>query len=77
MNRITTVAKESTDLASKEMKLTEEVQLDLPELFDNLFIHIIRASADKRYQLISQYARQQNNVIWTCEAARSYYTDQF
>jgi len=66
-----------TDLATKEMNLTEDVYNKLPVLFNNLFKHIIRSNAHKRYELIRQYAKQQNNYIWECESARLYYINNF
>lgn len=65
------------DLTSKEMNLTDNVKNKLPKLFNDLFIHIIRTNADSRYQLIKQYAKQQNDIIWECEIARLYYTNEF
>jgi len=66
-----------TDLATKEMNLTEDVYNNLPVLFNDLFKHVIRSNADKRYELIRQHAKQQNNAIWECEAARLYYINNF
>ncbi len=65
------------NLTTKEMNLTENILNKLPVLFNNLFTHIMRSNADKRYELIKQYAKQQNNFIWECEAARLYYINDF
>ncbi len=65
------------NLTIKEMNLTENILNKLPTLFNNLFIHIMRSNVDKRYELIKQYAKQQNNFIWECEAARLYYINDF
>lgn len=65
------------DLTSKEMELTESVQSKLPQLFNQLFIHIIKANADRRYQLIKQYAKQQSKVNWECDIAHNYYSSEF
>lgn len=71
------VVVKSVSLSLKEMSLTEEVQNKLPELFNSLFIHIIKANANNRYKLIKDYAFQQNNVIWKCESALIYYGENF
>lgn len=71
------VDKETTGLTSKEMMLTERVQKQLPELFNNLFIHIIKARSDKRYDLIKSYAQQQSNIVWDCASAHEYYANNF
>lgn len=71
------VVNKSISLSLKEMELTEKVQINLPELFDNLFVHIIYADSNKRYKLIKEYAKQQNNIVWSCESANKYYSDNF
>lgn len=71
------VVNKQLDLTSKEMELTENVQNKLPNLFDQLFVHVIRSNADRRYQLIKQYAKQQNKINWECESARLYYDNEF
>ena len=71
------IVNKSVNLSEKEMKLTENVQDKLPALFNQLFVHIIISNADSRYRLIQQYAKQQNNITWECEAARLYYVNEF
>jgi len=71
------VVNQPVDLTTKEMHLTEDVYNKLPHLFNHLFKHVIRSNADKRYDLIKQYAKQQNNYIWKCESARLYYINDF
>lgn len=66
-----------SDLPSKEMELAKRIQDNVPIFFNQSYIHIMNASADKRYSLIKQYAKQQSNVDWVCEAARTYYTNEF
>lgn len=65
------------DLSAKEMLLTEKVQKELPELFNSLFIHIIKANSNIRYKLIKGFSKQQNNIVWECESARKYYDNNF
>jgi len=65
------------DLSSKEAQLIESVQNKLPILFNQLYVHISDSDADRRYKLLKQYAKQQNNIIWECEVARKYYATQF
>jgi len=65
------------DLITKEMMLTENVQNKLPALFNKLFTHINNNDADSRYQLIRQYAKQQNQLEWECKAANDYYSTNF
>lgn len=72
-----TIADKSISLSLKEMRLTENVQNKLPNLFDNLFKHIMWADAKNRYQLIRDYAKQQNNLNWKCEIAFTYYDTEF
>ena len=64
-------------LSLKEMTLAEEVQDKLPELFNSLFVNIIKVNANNRYKLIKDYAFQQNKVVWECESARKYYIEFF
>ena len=71
------VISKSKELSSKEMLLTEKVQNDLPELFNGLFIHIIKANSNIRYKLIKDFAQQQNNIVWECGSAQKYYADNF
>ena len=65
------------DLSSKEMLLTEKVQNELPELFNNLFLHITKVNSNGRYKLVKDYAQQQNNVVWECDSAKKYYANTF
>ena len=67
----------SIDLSTKEMEITENVQNKLPKLFNRLFVHVIVTDAADRYALIKQYAKQQDKLIWECEAAHQYYTTAF
>ena len=71
------ISKSTDDLTTKEMMLTESVLNKLPTLFEKLFIHISNNNADTRYQLIQQYAKQQNQLEWECKAANNYYTTNF
>ena len=71
------LSKSTDDLDTKEMMLTENVLNRLPTLFDKLFIHINNNNADTRYQLIQQYAKQQNQLEWECKAANTYYKMNF
>jgi len=71
------LSENTDDLDTKEMMLTENVLNRLPTLFDKLFIHINNNNADTRYQLIQQYAKQQNQLKWECKAANTYYKINF
>lgn len=72
-----TVVKKSMDLSLKEMEIAESVQNKLPGLFNKLYVYVIWTNAVDRYQLIKDYAEQQNNIIWECEIARTYYASEF
>lgn len=65
------------DLSSKEMLLTEKVQNELPELFNNLYIHITKVNSNIRYKLVKDFAQQQNNIVWECDSAKKYYANNF
>lgn len=67
----------ASDLNSRETELAKSIQNKLPNLFDKLYVFIMRTSADKRYELITQYAKQQNNIEWACKEARLYYANEF
>jgi hypothetical protein len=71
------LSKSTDDLDTKEMVLTENILKKLPTLFNKLFIHINNNNADIRYQLIQQYAKQQNQLEWDCKAASTYYIMNF
>ena len=65
------------DLISKEMKLTENVQNKLPNLFNNLYVYVLNTDADSRYEFIQKFAKLRDKHNWECEIARSYYSTQF
>ena len=65
------------DLTSKEMKLTEDVQKRLPELFNNLYVYVLNTNADSRYEFIRKFAKLRDQHTWECEIARKYYSTEF
>jgi len=65
------------DLSTKEMKIVERVQAELPNFFNTNFVHIEKARADKRYPFIKQLAEEETKKKWDCEVMRSYYANEF
>lgn len=71
------IVPQSIDLSTKEMKIVERVQKELPTFFNANFVHIETADANKRYQFIKQLAEEETKKKWDCEVMRSYYANEF
>jgi len=65
-----------TDLSTKEMQITERVQLELPDFYKDNFVHIAVADADQRYQFIKKLAGETKSD-WSCETIKNYYDTEF
>lgn len=71
------VVKQPIEVRMKEVKLLERVQKELPDFFNDNFVHITKAKPSMRYQFIKQLAEEETKGKWDCEVMRSYYNDAF
>lgn len=71
------VSRLDSDLPSKEEMLAHQILNKLPSLFENMYSHVMKADAVRRYDLISEYKKHLSGESWVCENARRYYNSSF
>lgn len=71
------IVPEKLDLVIKISKITKEVQKELPAFFEQDFVNIQNADANKRYALIKQLAEEAKGKKWDCMVMKKFYETEF
>lgn len=74
---VTASNKDEPDISLIEMEIASNVQKKLPELFNQMYVHVISSMPNRRYSLINEYAKAVNQIDRECEAANAYFTNRF